>query len=64
MVHDPDISLTDIVCEEWSDTIRHLIQHRAQTPPVRFDAVALCSILQRGMRNLVIIVFIIIIIHF
>ena len=55
MVHNPDISLTDIIRKERSDTIGHLIQHRAQTPPVRFDAIALFSILQRAMGKQVVV---------
>ena len=56
MIQNPDISLADIIRKKRSDTIRHLIQHRPQTPPVCFDAVVPCPILQGYMGKLISII--------
>lgn len=39
VLHNPCIGVTDFSREERRHTVRHLIQHRAQAPPVRLPTV-------------------------
>ena len=45
MVHDFEIRLPDILCEEGRNTIRHFVQHGAHAPPIRFASVPILLVL-------------------